>query len=278
MRSQRFAALPALALLIACGGGGGAEGVAANGGAAPVVLSPVSSEQGDPGIPVLQWTKATYVEATDRLIVSSRTATGAQPIRIVLPRNFTPPQVLPQGFRAYGVGDMEAVRGVTGSGAGTTYASRLITHGMERGHERLTDTVLPTAGRATYFGTYAGVLGDPEDNRFEDLGLIRGNAQLTADFGAGTFSGRIADRIDSNRQNYDPVDLTETTIDLVNGSVGGPTSGGLASDLGYTGVRGSYTGLFVGSDGQEVVGGMTLTHTRSGRPRFVEYGGFVASQ
>lgn len=264
--ASRLSIILAASLLAACGGT-----TAERAG-----LAPTSVVQGTPATAQTQWRPAEYRAADDTILASPRiTPTAA---RTTLSRNTSPGFVMPQNFRAYAFGfQVQGTRGVTPGGAGTTYALQVLNEGMERGHARIGETELPTRGTANFFGTYAGAVGNL-DSSFQHDSLIRGNVSLTADFGAGTVTGTIGDRIDNSARNADPLTLTSSLIDARDGSFGGATSGGVLSDRGYTLATGSYDGLIVGDDGQEVVGGVTLRHSRAGGPTLIEVGGFVAAR
>jgi hypothetical protein len=243
------------------------------------VVPATSAVVGMPSEPVPQWRPADYVSGQDQLIVYPRGALsgGTLPSAVALARNGTPERAMPNFFRAFASGSQrQAVRGVTPSGSGVAYAARLNGLGIERGVERIGDTTLPTAGRATYNGTYAGVLGDVS-NALEDAGLITGSAQLIAEFDAGTISGSIFGRRNGSGRDFASVQLPEGPISMTDGSFGGATSGGLLTGLNYTFAQGRFNGLIVGENGQEIVGGLNITHAKSGAPTIVEYGSFVAT-
>jgi hypothetical protein len=284
MRASTFTILPALALLVACGGGGGG-GDASDDGPVPIARNAIpatSVVEGFPEQTLPGWQAATYLPATDQIVVYPRaTLGGGGSVATVrtLSRNLTPEIAMPANFSAY-IGtsaQRQAVRGVTPGGSGTAYAARLIDRGIERGHERIGETTLPTSGGAIYTGTYAGVLGDASFF-LEDAGLITGTAQLDANFASGTISGRISGRENGSGRAFGVVTLPASAIDATDGSFGGTTSGGLLTGLGYTGAEGTFSGLIVGANGEEAVGGLNITHTRAGAPTISEYGVFVAGQ
>jgi hypothetical protein len=268
----------ALIGLAACGGGGGGGG-GDDDDQATRALAPLVVTEGVPQTMQSRDFTATYDPGRDEITLSTPFG-GVQQVRVLttLTRNQSPTLTLPQGFAAYQApAEAQAVRGTTASGSGSVLAARWEGFGMVREHARLSETTLPTAGGATYFGTYAGVLGDA-DNLYENAGLIRGNVTLNADFDAAVISGRIADRINSSGRNFDALELPGSTIEAADGSFGGETRGGLASDLAYTGAAGRFSGLIVGADGGEVVGGVTVEHSKAGAPTILELGGFVASE
>lgn len=290
MRISTFTILPALALLAACGGGGGGgTGDANDEGPVPIArnaIPPTSVVEGFPQQTVPGWRPAEYVQATDQIIVYPRArisgVSGGMTAQ-TLSRNFAPEIAMPANFRAY-IGStrfgpdsqVQAVRGVTPGRSGTAYAARMFDRGIERGHERIGETTLPTSGGAIYTGTYAGVLGDSVFQ--EDAGLITGTARLEASFAAARISGRIEGRENGSGRAFGVVTLPESAIDASDGSFGGATTGGLLTGLGYTGAQGTFSGLIVGANGEEAVGGLNITHTRSGSPTITEYGVFVAGQ
>jgi hypothetical protein len=197
-------------------------------------------------------------------------------------RSTSPGLGMPANFSVYGRSNGDVVRGVTPTGAGAVVAASITDDSIQRAHSRIGATDLPNSGSATFTGTYAGVLNSPSGSVifYERVGLIRGDATLTADFDAATISGRITDRIDSRGITYNPLDLTQSGIDPTDGSFGASTSGGLSTQPGYISASGSYEGLIVGAQGQETVGGVTLEHgvNSTGLLPYVEMGGFVASR
>jgi hypothetical protein len=72
---------------------------------------------------------------------------------------------------------------------------------------------------------------------------------------------------------------------ISDGAFSGTTTGGALQErffdtsivAGTTTTQGSHAGLFTGSDGQEIVGGITIPHLREGRP-LTEKGIFVAGR
>jgi hypothetical protein len=240
------------------------------------VVMPLTVVQVDPGTPQ-NYVPPAHDSANDRIRI-----VGLQGNRGFYNRTTSPILGMPDNFGAYIRSDGDVVRGVTPSGAGTVVAGSFTDDSIQRVHSRIGSTNLPISGNATFTGTYAGVLNSPSGFTifYERVGLIRGNATLTADFGAPTISGSITDRIDSRGVTYGELDLTQSGIDPTDGSFGAPTSGGVSTQPGYTSAPGSYDGLIVGAQGQETVGGVTLQHqvNSSGLLPFVEMGGFVAAR
>lgn len=276
MRRSVLATVPVLVLLAACGGSSGDMA----GPAMQNVVPATTVAVGFPAQPVPQWQPATYVSGQDQLIVYPRgvLSGGTLPSSVALVRNTTPERAMPNFFRAFASGSQrQAVRGVTPSGSGVAYAARLFNQGIERGVERIGDTTLPSSGRGVYNGTYAGVLGDVT-NSLEDAGLITGSAQMIAEFDAGTISGSVFGRRNGSGRDFASVQLPESVISTMDGSFAGATSGGLLTGLNYTGAQGSFNGLIVGDSGQEIVGGLNITHSLTGSPTLIEQGVFVVVQ
>jgi len=248
-----------LVLLAACGGGSSPTG--------PDVIGPASVT--DAYANQTTWTEAAYNPTRDRFVLTFGDSTS-----VTLPRNTTREGGMPDGFRAYGDGNAIAVRGATDSGSGSVYAVRARLDGMEYGLERFGETILPTTGSATYTGGYAGVLGDA-DNDLANRGQVNGTAMMTADFASGAVSGRISDRINGNGRVFDDLLLFPTTIDPLTGRFGSRTEGGVLTGLEYDTANGEYSGLIVGANGTEVVGGVIVIHSDSISASIVETGGFV---
>lgn len=191
-----------------------------------------------------------------------------------LGRNLAREAIIPDGFRVYGEGDAIIVRGVTDSGAGTVYALRDAFDGAEYSLERIGDTILPTSGSATYTGGYSGLLADL-DNNLVNLGQINGLATLTADFANASIGGEITDRVNGDGRDFDDLILTTTSLDMTTGAFDNTTEGGVLVGLDYDTAEGSFNGLIVGANGNEIVGGVQVIHEDTERTTILETGGFV---
>jgi len=178
------------------------------------------------------------------------------------------------GFTIYAEGDEVALYAQTISGAGAVFVVQSPTANLELAgvqFARLGDTDLPGGGSATFNGNYAGVLVDTD---LVGVDGIEGAAQLTADFASATISGDITNR-EANSGFPDDIQLLSTSITSA-GAFSGTTTGGDIPFL-STALDGAYVGLIVGATGNEVVGGVSVTHLVGG-DLFLEIGGFVATQ
>ena len=283
-----------LALTSACGGGsapdaGGGGPAPQRTGPPPPPVTPQPEARLDPvsqrtGFPAGSLQRPPGYNSTDDRFVFPNDQGGGVGGFITLPRSADPKLTGTPFLSAYATTDtiadlFTAVRGALPSGAGTAHALRKSQTGtparLERGHERLGDTVLPRSGGATFEGGYMGVLG--EATTLAHRGFVTGTVSLTAAFDRMTISGTIAGRINDSERNFDPLDLTESAIDPRDGSFGGPTARGRQIDLpGFDGATGRYGGLIVGATGEAVVGSVEVTHQRFGVDAIREWGAFVA--
>lgn len=123
------------------------------------------------------------------------------------------------------------------------------------------------SGTATYTGSYAGFLRNGTSSNASMRYITEGDVTLNADFNNDLLSGTINDR-----RTHEPVGFTERerlgTIVLNQTSISGSstfsgsTSGGQSSS--GSSASGVYSGIFAGSNGQEVVGGVRLNYTLGG--------------
>ena len=301
MRIQTLAALPALALLVACGGGettttlpSGPPGSPGSNTSPP----PVGPTVG-PDTVKLDNRNVSYIASTDRILIQGfenftigRNNSSIQNSAI---------QNLPAGLVAYaGTGNRnKALRAVTPSGGGTALsvigafqAEDDFGIRIHREHARLTDTVLPT-GTATYTGTYLGTMSRNQTNGSPLAGAyllvndeyIRGNVQLDADFANGSIDGTLSGRTSNKGRLFEDVQLGSTLIDRTGKFSGGVSGGELTTfrDVAETRDDGQfpdlgYSGLIAGPDGTEAVGNVAFNHFRDGAG-FVarEVGVFVAT-
>jgi len=113
---------------------------------------------------------------------------------------------------------------------------------------------------------------------------ITGDASLTANFDDGTIEGSVTDRRYVDMRTGGTVlgssveDLTyeETDISSTGRFSGTATEGELTTGaITYVTSDGAYEGLVAGTDGSEIVGASTLTHT-FGANEFLEIGSFAA--
>ena len=150
----------------------------------------------------------------------------------------------------------------------------------------LLPTSIPTTGSAVYTGDYAGFLrqdGIPTNNV---TNRIRGNMNLTADFGANSVSGAITNRtlhtiitntLDAGNATTD-VTLGAAPIDAAGAFTGATTGGILVNAATWTPPVGTYSGLISGPTGNAVVGGVSIAHFSPGLGAFTEIGGFIGAE
>lgn len=179
----------------------------------------------------------------------------------------------PAAFQEYSTSSGFVAYGVTNSGAGYAAAALSDTNRVLGGvagaaFGRLTDTEMPDNGSATYTGSYEGVLGDSGDYEPYNI-LVIGDVEMTADFDTNNISGTISNRLQfGDGDTLDDVTLNMTSIE--NGGFIGKTSGGDFPGASGSPSQGEYSGMFVGANGQEIVGGLLIEHTD-----FVEAGAFI---
>lgn len=175
-------------------------------------------------------------------------------------------------FEEYYGSDTYIAYGETSSGAG--YASSIISEtaralgGVVGGaFGRLSETEMPNSGSATYTGAYEGWLGDGSD--FEAYALVLGDVEMTANFDNNDISGTISNReVYSEDETLDDVTLNLASIE--SGGFTGTTTGGDLTGSAGAPSQGDYSGMFVGADGQEIVGGLMIDHDGD-----VEAGAFI---
>lgn len=268
MRISILATVPILAALAACGGSVDSE--------APVGqrVAPADSRVGFPSV-TPSFSAPLYEPLLNRVQLS-RVEAGGAVSRVTLPANTGGPIPRPTYMVSFGGNDsaVNAVRGETPSGAGVAYAAKW-DGDYHRGHQRLTDTVLPPTGSAAFNGGYMGVLGD----RTTGVGgFVSGSARLNIDWDAMRISGSIENRSSNTGNAFAPLNLTATGLNPSTGGFGGVTSGGqqILPSPSSTSATGSFSGLVTGSTAKEVVGGVNLAHSANGTTVLREFGAFVA--
>ena len=214
---------------------------------------------------------ATYDAVGDTMTLDDGTTA------IVLPRQAIYDGTTFKGYFLSNISPNYAIYAVTPSGDG--YALLAVRPGSSiAGTEfaRLGDTELPGGGVVNYSGEYSAfVVAD--SSGLAGL-LLFGDADLAADFNAGTMSGVISNRVDFTNGRLTYADLTLEASIISGGAFSGTTTGGAASGT-YTSTTsaGEYSGLIVGPDGGEVVGGVVVGHIITGTTGpYTEYGAFVA--
>ncbi len=172
---------------------------------------------------------------------------------------------------------IDAIYGTTSTGAGNAVifsVSPIV--GGYNGFERLTPTELPTSGTAVYSGDYAGQFS--AINGFKDASYVTGSVTLEANFVNLVVNGSITDRQDSTG-----VQLTDVVLEqgnIVDGEFLGTVNGGLVDAPNFAKPFDTvYEGMFVGGNGQEVVGGLTIRHENTLLDEFGdEVGLFILNQ
>jgi len=207
---------------------------------------------------------ATLDDATDEVVL---TIDGVEVARLVNTADF-----FGTGFTVYAEDDAVTLYAETISGDGAVFvvqspAADLGLAGVQV--TRLGETDLPSGGSATFSGAYAGFL---VNTNLGPAGSIRGDVQLIADFASASISGDITNR----SGGADDMLLTSAAITSA-GAFSGTTTGGDFQGAGTSALDGSYTGLIVGATGNEVVGGLSITHI-FGADTLTEIGGFVAAE
>lgn len=240
MFARQAVALAALVGLTACGGGGALE--------ATRIGSAASAGDGS-GI--------NYDPNTQELVVGGA---GGQVYELVnvagLPSHFDSFRYLVPNAGNY------IIAGQTPSGGGqaASWVGYSIVFDSRAFYqlERFSPTVLPgpDAGTVGYSGSYAGQYSRVQSNGTQSFGHVFGNANMTVDFADSSVSGFITDRERSDGLQATQVRLVATEI--VDGAFVGETLGG--AFVGGTALPGDYQGLFVGSQGQEVVGAVQFEY------------------
>lgn len=143
--------------------------------------------------------------------------------------------------------------------------------------ERLTDTVLPVTGEATFNGKYLGLVASSA--------AITGEATLTADFANSQVSGAITDRTQVDIMTGEPTANGLITTDMIleagtladDGSFSGAVSGGdviIGGDT-VTPTDGLYIGLVTGAAGDSAAVGLRTTFVVNDETGY-EVGSFIA--
>jgi hypothetical protein len=272
--------LPLCGLLAACGGGGAAPGDAVSAPGEEAAIPP-----SEPGPDVR--TVSLEPRVLGKIVAAQNYPVGFTPptptydpqADTFLSRGETLRRVddalLPAGFVAYNDGT-SAVRGVRAETADArVFAVRHDGVGHFMRMERLGNTDMPTAGRGTFTGSYAGTLGT---GNAENRGTIVGNVTLDVDFGTRDLSGSIDKRINQNGREFAVLTLGRGELGD-DGRFDALVAGGPSPSLGFTASVGSLMGLVVGEAADGLVGSAFVQH--SGSPTFVdlyEAGAFVAER
>jgi hypothetical protein len=133
-------------------------------------------------------------------------------------------------------------------------------------------TSMPGTGAVSYAGTYGGIV--VEGARDLSPSTVSGIAQIEVDFGDYGVSGAITNRVLDETIAANDIALNLT--DLINGAFEGTTTGGDLNTGGLVASAGTYTGLIVGPNGENIIGAVTITH--AGADSVVEQGGMILSQ
>lgn len=273
-----FAAFVFMAMA-ACGGGGGGAGDTAPMPADPNLVLP--AELRTVNTSATGTVTVVYDSASDEITKNmsgspSRTIGRAVDQSIFASGDFTLyeatfVEALPGGGSSFTrTTRMGGLRAVTPSGNGQ--AVILSGFGNYSAVSRLSDTTMPTTGTAGYTGDYAaffnGIRGDKESS------FITGRVSLDADFQNGVIRGMVTDRVDNAGDSFANVTLGDATI--VGGAFSGPVTGGeiLTEGKTVTNIR-TYDGLFVGPNGEEIVGGVLVRHVNAAEEFGDEFGLFV---
>lgn len=120
---------------------------------------------------------------------------------------------------------------------------------------------MPTTGRATYVGgAYADVWEPrPANASSRNAGGIRGSLALSADFAAGSISGRI-DNLERRMNVSSPYSSVSGQFAIGNGTIRGNA---LSADLSGLGYSGSVRGAFYGPAADEAAGVLEATGSDS---------------
>jgi len=122
-------------------------------------------------------------------------------------------------------------------------------------------------GTVEYNGNYAGFLRNGTSANSDMRYITEGDVTLFADFNNDRISGSIDDRRTHERVGFSERerlgDITLNTTSISSSSTfSGSSSGGQTANGGNA--TGVYSGMFAGSNGQEVVGGVRLNYTLGG--------------
>ena len=255
MKASTATGILIAAVLVGCGSSGGGED--GFGPATDVVgnLSPSFT--------------ATYDATTDTLTLDDGTTTT------VLARQMIYDGAEFKGYYLAGSPSSFAIYAETPTGDGyalTAVWPAAVNSGSE--FARVSETLVPDGGTATYTGEYGAFL--VYDTTGVAYRLLFGDAELMADFAADTISGVISNRVDFDNAAVTFDDVTLEAGSISGGGFSGEATGGAGNGSIVTTVDpGAYSGLFTGPDGEQVVGGVVLGHTYLGDP-VTEYGAFVA--
>jgi len=177
-------------------------------------------------------------------------------------------------FRLHTSGDQRILRADAPSGQGevlviSSPTSDLGLAGVQ--FRRDVETELPSGGSATYFGAYASFIVNSD---LEFFGAVDGNFELTADFANASISGQITNRVGIGFTATDVV-LAPTAITSAGAFSGATTGGSIVGQTVSSG--GNYSGLIVGNNGTDVVGGLVVSH-QFGLDQLSEIGGFAGEE
>ena len=176
-------------------------------------------------------------------------------------------------FVVYATVDTDILFATTTSGAGQVIVLYDDTQSM-RGTltRRLTQTSLPPSGSANYSAEYLSHVLIQSGGGWALDTLISGTATLSADFGSGSISGTVENRVLSGGGSFNNITLGSTQIDG-NADFSGTATGGEFLGMPSTTSGGTYAGQIVGTNGTEIVGGVNLNHSDGVNNR-IEVGGF----
>lgn len=209
-----------------------------------------------------------YDESADTILVSAPGGSATLMREVSIERN---------DIRIYENGGVITALAISNSGAGSAFLVTGIPELSGTLVSRIEDTEMPTSGTASFSGDYTGFLVNPVDHTL--AAFFSGQANLEANFGDMTIDGIINDRIMFGpipETTSDDVELSKTVI-TGTGSFVGVATGGAVRFPGASSSPGLYSGLIVGSDGQEVVGDLLIPHFIDGGP-FEEIGIFEAAE
>lgn len=155
----------------------------------------------------------------------------------------------------------------TASGAGLVMTTTNIPWQLER----LTPTPKrdePVSYAGPYAGQYERVVGGTS------FGHMIGQARVDLDFGTETFDARISERENSGGLEAEDV-VFRSVGSLAGRSLSLNVDGG--AFVGGSGGTGQMRIITVGSEGQEVIGAVTISHELNGA-RYRENGGFIGQE
>lgn len=171
--------------------------------------------------------------------------------------------------------------GQTYAGVSMTTASSPVNQYAGAEFGRSANSEIPTTGTATFTGNYVGLWVNDADGSASFV--FDGDVDMTANFGASTVTGTISDRdvYAANTGALNAGSLNDLVLSgTINGTGGfsGTATGGEASGVGTTTTsNGIIAGLFGGTNGSQVAGGLTIDHDAGGGFTFTEVGAFTGN-